>query len=105
MGDATTPSLVYSERAVPFALLAAADLLNVSVEAKPDAKLNKDAAPELVFPDRWGAGCSLRSSLACDAVGGDTESPEMGSQSGPKDSPCPGLMLASNIGQKQESVS
>lgn len=64
MGDATAPSLVYSERAVPFALLAAADLLKVSVEAKPDAKLSKDATPELVFPGRWGAGCSLRSSLA-----------------------------------------
>lgn len=99
MGDATAPSLVYSERAVPFALLAAADLLKVSVEAKPDAKLNKDAAPELVFPGRWGAGCRLRWSLAGDAVGGDTESPEMESKFTTKHALCSQLMLASNMGQ------
>lgn len=43
------PSLVYSERAVPFAVLAASDLLHVSVKPKPDSKRSKDALPELVF--------------------------------------------------------
>jgi hypothetical protein len=43
-------TLVFPERSAPLAVLAASKLADVPLDVKPDAKLNKDAAPTLVFP-------------------------------------------------------
>lgn len=49
MGGCSSPTLVYTERNTPFAVLATARLLRAAINIKTDASLPKDAAPELIF--------------------------------------------------------
>jgi hypothetical protein len=43
------PVLSYPEKSAPLAVLAAARLAGVAIEAKPDAKAAKDSPPTLSF--------------------------------------------------------